>query len=90
MSINLAGLLTVDATKRLSLAQVLNADWITCMDVPNTPLMTPGTRTVPTLFWDDDNYEVEFERVWNLILKQNAKFTSANNGFLFIVWGAEG
>lgn len=36
------GLLTVDATKRLSLVQVLNADWITCMDVPNTPLMTPG------------------------------------------------
>ena len=36
------GLLTVDASKRLSLTQVKNAEWIMSADVPHTPLMTPG------------------------------------------------
>ena len=34
--------MTVDASKRLSLQQVKNAEWIMCADVPSTPLMTPG------------------------------------------------
>lgn len=36
------GLLTVDASKRLSLDQVKTAEWIMSADVPSTPLMTPG------------------------------------------------